>query len=148
MAIVNKNLLKIIDTFLGLTMRTVLFVTFLLFVTGCYCSLTTNSWAGANFYYLWACNDTDITYYLDTMVSANMKVLRIFILHSCTETTESCQGPNTCQPLLFDVEDPVGVWHDEVLERIDKLMWLCYLRDIKLTIALHDRWSLGCWRYV
>jgi len=108
---------------------------------------TTNNWAGTNFYYLWACNQTQREYYLDIIQATELKVLRIFILHSCTEETERCQGPNTCQTLPFDVEEPVGVWHDEVLLLIDQLMYECYQRGIKLTIALHDRWSLGCWRW-
>lgn len=46
-----------------------------------------------------------------------------------------------------DVEpDTVGVYNDTILERLDDLMQEVSARGIKLTVALHDRWSLGCWR--
>jgi len=46
-----------------------------------------------------------------------------------------------------DVEpDTVGVYNDTILERLDDLMQEASVRGIKLTVALHDRWSLGCWR--
>ena len=46
-----------------------------------------------------------------------------------------------------DVEPlSVGVYNDTILERLDDLMAEASARGIKLTLALHDRWSLGCWR--
>eukprot|EP01102_Stenamoeba_stenopodia_P005032 TRINITY_DN15535_c0_g1_i1.p1 TRINITY_DN15535_c0_g1~~TRINITY_DN15535_c0_g1_i1.p1 ORF type:complete len:421 (-),score=62.75 TRINITY_DN15535_c0_g1_i1:55-1275(-) len=104
-----------------------------------------NSWAGANMYYLWACNQTVRQEYLQTMANADLKVLRIFLLNSCTEYSIDCQGYNTCDDVP-DVENPVGVWNDEILGRVDDLMVDAAKFGIKLTIALHDRWSLGCWR--
>ena len=53
--------------------------------------------------------------------------------------------------LLFtqipDLEhEGVGIYDDTILERIDELMVRTQAAGIKLTLALHDRWSLGCWR--
>lgn len=78
---------------------------------------------------------------------ANLRVLRIFILASCTTVSSTCQGANSCQTFP-DVESPaVGAWNDTVLQRVDDLMLRATQYGVKLTIALHDRWSLGCWRY-
>jgi mannan endo-1,4-beta-mannosidase len=38
------------------------------------------------------------------------------------------------------------VYNDLILDRLDDLLYEACLRGIKLTVALHDRWSLGCWR--
>ena len=46
-----------------------------------------------------------------------------------------------------DVEPKtVGVYDDRILERLDDLLYEASIRGIKVTVALHDRWSLGCWR--
>jgi len=99
-----------------------------------------NSWAGANSYYLWACNDTYRQNVMKIMNTADLKVLRIFILS--TQGEGSIPG---CDQVP-DVENPVGVWDDSILSYVDDLMWDAYNYGIKLNIALHDRWSLGCWR--
>lgn len=39
----------------------------------------------------------------------------------------------------------VGTFDDTQLRAIDQLMIEAHERDIKLTIALHDRYQLGCW---
>ena len=40
----------------------------------------------------------------------------------------------------------MGVFNDTILARLDDLLFEASLRGIKVTVALHDRWSLGCWR--
>jgi len=97
--------------------------------------------------------------YLQVMSDANLRVLRIFLLNSCTEYSIDCQGYNTCEDVpdvevgLFDLissmnrrlvdglsstKNPVGVWNDEILERVDDLMADAAKFNIKLTVALHD----------
>lgn len=50
-------------------------------------------------------------------------------------------------PQIPDLEhEGVGIYDDTILERIDELMVRTQAAGIKLTLALHDRWSLGCWR--
>ena len=39
-----------------------------------------------------------------------------------------------------------GTFDDAALLRLDDLMAEVAERGLKLTVALHDRWSLGCWR--
>uniref|UniRef100_A0A8H7TQ56 mannan endo-1,4-beta-mannosidase n=1 Tax=Bionectria ochroleuca TaxID=29856 RepID=A0A8H7TQ56_BIOOC len=77
---------------------------------------------------------------LDAIQAANLKVLRLFI----SETFSNFK--NTGSIYMPDVEpQTVGVWDDTQLEAIDQLMVEAHDRNIKLTIALHDRYQLGCW---
>ncbi|KAH9120459.1 hypothetical protein LEN26_011087 [Aphanomyces euteiches] len=39
----------------------------------------------------------------------------------------------------------VGQYDDTILKQVDQLMLEAYQHNIKLIIALHDRWALGCW---
>lgn len=45
---------------------------------------------------------------------------------------------------MDDVENPVGVYHDDILNRVDALMNEAVQYNIKLTIALHDVRIEGC----
>jgi mannan endo-1,4-beta-mannosidase len=38
-----------------------------------------------------------------------------------------------------------GVYNETILELMDVLMYKAYNRGIKLLIAMHDRYALGCW---
>ena len=76
---------------------------------------------------------------LDNMRDAGFKSVRVFIANQW----DNQKGGRNYRG--FDVENPVGVWNDEVLNRIDNLMLHAHRRGLKLVIALHDRYSLGCW---
>ncbi|GLI69456.1 hypothetical protein VaNZ11_014069 [Volvox africanus] len=97
------------------------------------------SFGGANSYYLYAYRTGDQIQVLDAMQAAGMKTLRIFIM----QTLVNQKGSNNYA--VSDVESPVGVYDDTILSMIDTLMLRTQQRGIKLVIALHDRYSLGCW---
>ncbi|GIL48225.1 hypothetical protein Vafri_4909 [Volvox africanus] len=97
------------------------------------------SFGGANSYYLYAYRTNDQIRVLDAMQAAGMKTLRIFITHNWVNQ----KGSNNYA--VSDVESPVGVYDDTILSMIDTLMLRTQQRGIKLIIALHDRYSLGCW---
>jgi mannan endo-1,4-beta-mannosidase len=100
-----------------------------------------SSFGGASSYYLHTFQTADQIQVLDAMQQAGMKTVRIFI--SSTYANE--KGSNNVA--IGDVENnTVGVWTDAVLDRIDALMLRVQQRGMKLIIALHDRYSLGCWR--
>ncbi|CAG9981788.1 unnamed protein product [Clonostachys byssicola] len=99
-----------------------------------------NSFAGVNSFFLHAFKEADRLEVLDAIQAANLKVLRLFI----SETFSNFK--NTGSIYMPDVEpQTVGVWDDTQLEAIDQLMVEAHARNIKLTIALHDRYQLGCW---
>ncbi|KAJ1326166.1 mannan endo-1,4-beta-mannosidase [Microdochium nivale] len=77
---------------------------------------------------------------LDAIKAADLKVVRLFI----SETFENFKGTGSIY--MPDVEPKqVRVYNDTQLEAIDQLMVEAHERDIKLTIAMHDRYQLGCW---
>jgi hypothetical protein len=47
------------------------------------------------------------------------------------------------RPQGYDIENPVGVWNNQQLDRINQLMLEASQRCMKLNIALHDRYALG-----
>ncbi|KAG8631388.1 hypothetical protein KVT40_000528 [Elsinoe batatas] len=74
------------------------------------------------------------------MKDANFKTLRIFISYTYqnNKDTGSVEMP--------DIEpQQVGKYDATQLRAIDQLMIEAQARDIKLIIALHDRYQLGCW---
>jgi mannan endo-1,4-beta-mannosidase len=87
----------------------------------------------------WACRQDRLDV-LDAIQGAKMKVLRIFI----SPTGQNFK--NTGSVSMPDIEpNTVGVWDDTQLKAIDQLMVEAQARGIKLTIAIHDRYQLGCW---
>ena len=107
-------------------------------------SSTKTSWAGINAPYLYACNATVRGEALDAVRAAGIKVVRVFVLSTAgiNERGSGCAAGS-----VRDVEpDMVGVWDDTVLARLDDLLHEAALRGLKLSVALHDRWSLGCTR--
>ncbi|KLO18932.1 glycoside hydrolase family 5 protein [Schizopora paradoxa] len=99
-----------------------------------------NDFAGANSYFLFAVSDSDRLDVLDAMQSANMKLLRVFI--SIVEA--GTKGSSAVA--VNDLETvAVGNYDDTILHLIDNLAVEAHARDIKLVIAMHDRYSLGCW---
>ncbi|GIL74751.1 hypothetical protein Vretimale_2384 [Volvox reticuliferus] len=97
------------------------------------------SFGGANSYYLYTYRTDDQVQVLDAMQAAGLKTLRIFI----SQMWANQKGSNNYA--VADVENPVGVYNDNILSMIDTFMLRTQQRGIKLIIALHDRYSLGCW---
>ena len=98
-----------------------------------------NMWAGANSYYLHHNNTADRLQVLNAMQAAGFKSIRIFI--SPVRPDQKGSG----NPQGYDIENPVGVWNNQQLDRINQLMLEASQRGMKLNIALHDRYALGCW---
>ncbi|KAJ3537618.1 hypothetical protein NM688_g6656 [Phlebia brevispora] len=99
-----------------------------------------NDFAGANSYFIYALEDTDRLAILDAMATANMKLLRVFI----TQVEEGTKGSSASA--VNDLETvAVGKYDDHILDLIDQLAYEAHARDIKLVIAMHDRYALGCW---
>ena len=104
-------------------------------------SLASPSFAGGNAFFLHTMNSADQASTLDAMKACGMRVVRVFIQN----IPAKLKGfNNTAMP---DVENPVGVWNDRVLEAIDALMPQVQARGMKMVITMHDRYSLGCWSY-
>ncbi|EMD36754.1 glycoside hydrolase family 5 protein [Gelatoporia subvermispora B] len=99
-----------------------------------------NDFAGASSYFLYAVSDDDRDAVLDAMQSANMKLLRIFI----TQVAVGTKGSSASA--VNDLETvQVGNYDDTILRQIDNLAAAAHAKDIKLVIAMHDRYALGCW---
>ncbi|PRP79261.1 hypothetical protein PROFUN_14244 [Planoprotostelium fungivorum] len=101
-----------------------------------------NNWSGANSYFLWALSDSDRGAHLRALANANIKVIRIFVVHigNGDKSTSASGTP--------DVEEwAVGSYQDGILSKIDKLMYECSQLGLKLNIVLHDRYSLGTWQH-
>ena len=107
------------------------------------CFLTTNSasadelvqylWAGANQYQLWHQTDERRrTQQLDAMVNSDLKVLRIFL---SARDYLAYEDP----PEGYTFENPLGVYHDDQLLKVDRLMQECQQRGIKMIVALENR---------
>jgi mannan endo-1,4-beta-mannosidase len=77
---------------------------------------------------------------VNKLAEAGFKAVRIFI----TQIPANSKG--SCSVSLPDVENPVGVFDDTQLVRVDKLMSELVSKSMKLIIAMHDRYSLGTWQ--
>ena len=115
---------------------------FVLCVSPCRSTTQTN-WAGISAYYMCGCNSTVRIEALNAMRAAGLKVLRVFLL-----STEGEGAVPACDSSpVPDVEPKiVGVFNDTILARLDDLLFEASIRGLKVTVALHDRYSLGCWR--
>jgi mannan endo-1,4-beta-mannosidase len=85
-------------------------------------------------------NRNDRLTVLDAIKDAKLKTLRLFISYTPAnnKATGSVEMP--------DIEPKqVGTWDDTQLKAIDQLMLESRERGIKLIIAAHDRYQLGCW---
>lgn len=77
---------------------------------------------------------------LDAVKDAKLKTLRIFISHTLQNNKD------TGSVNMPDIEPrQVGTYDDTQLRAIDQLMLEARERGIKLVIAMHDRYQLGCW---
>ncbi|KAI4670642.1 uncharacterized protein J4E88_009734 [Alternaria novae-zelandiae] len=99
-----------------------------------------SSWAGVNSYFLHAYQKADRLAVLDAVKDAKLKTLRIFI----SPTPQN--NKDTGSVNMPDIEpQQVGTYDDTQLKAIDQLMVEAHDRGIKLIIAMHDRYQLGCW---
>jgi len=97
-------------------------------------------WGGVNSYFLHTLSASDRAAYLDAMASKGLKVVRIFI----SSVGKGNKGSSSSG--AADLEDvTVGDYNDDILTMIDTLMLEASQKGIKLDIAMHDRYSLGCW---
>ncbi|KAJ3234049.1 hypothetical protein HDU81_001746 [Chytriomyces hyalinus] len=98
-------------------------------------------WAGVNFFFLHSLPTSTQTTVLSELKNAGAKAVRIFI------TTFYQGGKNTTSLGSEDLEmKAIGVYDDRILQQIDALMVLCVRYNIRLIIAMHDRWTLdGTW---
>lgn len=100
----------------------------------------TTSFAGVNSFFLHAFQQSDRIAVLDAVKAANLKYVRLFISYT------AANNKNTGSREMPDIEPvAVGTYDDTQLNAIDQLMVEAHARGIKLTIALHDRYQLGCW---
>ena len=104
---------------------------------------TQHNWAGISNYYLWSCNATVRAEALNAARAAGLRVVRVFLLST---TGEGAIAACADTPIPDVEPDAVGSYDDTILARLDQLMYEAAERGLKLTVALHDRWSLGCWR--
>jgi len=85
-------------------------------------------------------NRADRLAVLDAVKDAKLKTLRIFI----SPTPQN--NKDTGSVNMPDIEpQQVGTYDDTQLKAIDQLMVEAHDRGIKLIIAMHDRYQLGCW---
>ncbi|MDG9670444.1 carbohydrate-binding protein [Hahella sp. CR1] len=86
-------------------------------------------WAGANQYQLAHMSEADRRKQLQAMKDSGLKVLRVFV-------TRRGDAPWEIQPKGWTYEEPLGVYHDDQLEKMDKLMQECQEMGIKMVLAL------------
>nr|AIG55497.1 secreted protein [Thraustotheca clavata] len=98
------------------------------------------SFAGANSYFLHTLSSSDRTAILDQLKANGFKTVRIFLSHVWhNDKGSSSIGVNDLETVA------VGTYDDRVLSKVDQLMVECVQRGLKLIIAMHDRYALGCW---
>ena len=76
-------------------------------------------WAGANAYAIYNAEEHERLQILDAIQRAQLSTLRIF--------------------LTYDFEGPIGTYHRQQVEKVDKLMVECLERGIKLVIAFETQ---------
>ncbi|KAJ3063940.1 hypothetical protein HDU98_000297 [Podochytrium sp. JEL0797] len=99
--------------------------------------IDTPMFAGANSYFMANLPESEQRSLLSSLQKAGVSVVRIFV----TEFGQGGKGTNA--EAVRDLEmTTVGVYDDTILQRIDLLLSLVPDYNIKLIIALHDRWNL------
>lgn len=98
------------------------------------------NWGGMNSYFVHALSEEDQIKTLDAMARWGLKVLRIFISPvPANFKGSSSQFVSALEP------DHMGAYDPQVLDLINSFMVKAQQYGVKLAIALHDRYSLGCW---
>ena len=98
------------------------------------------NWGGVNSYFLWAVGDAEQDTILSDMQRRGLKMMRIFV-----STVPQNFKSTTSQKVPFFEPDHMGQYNYTALELINKFMVKAKAHNIKLQIALHDRYELGCW---
>ncbi|KAH9120458.1 hypothetical protein LEN26_011086 [Aphanomyces euteiches] len=103
-------------------------------------SSSPTNFAGANSYFLHTLAQSDRLEILKAIQNAGLRTVRIFIARI------DARAKGTSSSGVQDLESKqVGQYDDTILKQVDQLMLEAYQHNIKLIIALHDRWALGCW---
>jgi mannan endo-1,4-beta-mannosidase len=100
-------------------------------------------WTGNNHYYLHTCSERRQEEVLSFMAERKMLMLRVYLLST---ENEGYSGDPECDQVP-DIENPVGQWNPAMLVRLGHLLKRAEWYGIKIFLTVHDRWSLGCWRY-
>jgi len=98
------------------------------------------NWGGVNSYFLWAVGASEQDQILSDMQQRGLKMMRIFV-----STVPQNFKSTTSQFVPFFEPDHMGAYNYTSLELINKFMVKAHSYGIKLQIALHDRYELGCW---
>ncbi|CAF1398335.1 unnamed protein product [Didymodactylos carnosus] len=95
-------------------------------------------------FFAWNLPQSEQIQLIQTLASTQIKVLRIFIA-----TIDSKQAGSNAMGADDLERYQVGKYDDNVLNQIDQLIvnLAKYGNGMKLIIALHDRYSLGCYAY-
>eukprot|EP00438_Fugacium_kawagutii_P005959 Skav206624 [mRNA] locus=scaffold2321:34054:34671:- [translate_table: standard] len=98
------------------------------------------NWGGMNSYFVHALKEEDQLNTLAAMQRWGLKVLRIFISPvPANFKGSSSQFVSALEP------DRMGAYEPQVLDLINSFMVKAQQYGVKLVIAMHDRYSLGCW---
>ncbi|TPX78448.1 hypothetical protein CcCBS67573_g00294 [Chytriomyces confervae] len=98
-------------------------------------------WAGVNSYFIYSLPPQDQEEILSELNKANIKTVRIFL------TAFGKGGKGTTSVGSNDLEEHTcGEYDDSILSQVDAMMPLLVKYNIRLLIAMHDRWNLdGTW---
>ena len=98
------------------------------------------NWGGVNSYLLYALPEDHQDTILSDLQSFGLKAVRVWV----AGVDKNAKG--TGSPFVPHFEPKhMGEYDYTVLNMIDKLMLKAQQYGIKLIIALHDRYALGCW---
>ena len=99
------------------------------------------SFGGASYFWLHACSKIQEDR-PRKMAHGGLRILRVFITNIEQWRARECGGNAT-----VDVEPiKVGTWNDTQLGLLDDLFRDAFDFGIKINLAPHDRWALGCWQ--
>lgn len=96
------------------------------------------SWTGTNLYYLQALSDDDQDAYIQKLVEYDTKAIRLWVNGHQPGCEKGSQRVRTIPPL----EDTLGVYNDECLDELDRVMVKLQENNIKTFISPHDSNSL------
>jgi len=97
------------------------------------------NWGGVNSYFLWAMGQAEQDQILSDMQTRGLKMMRIFV------STVPRNFKSTTSQFVPFLEPRLGEYDFTALELINKFMVKVKEYGVKLAIALHDRYELGCW---
>jgi len=99
------------------------------------------NWGGMNSYFLYAMEEKQQNDALHDMQQWGLKVLRIFV----STVPANFKGTKSQFVNFLEPEHMGPPYDTQVLELINDFMVKVQSYGVKLVIALHDRYSLGCW---